>query len=56
MLRTVSIIASFAGSVSGPPPEKLITCIPSRTAESKAATISGVFAVCPMGVGTVKTR
>ena len=52
----VSIIASFAGSVCGPPPEKLITSIPSATAASNAATISGVFATWPTGVGTVKTR
>ncbi len=55
-LRTVSIIASFAGSVSVPPPEKLMTSIPSRTAASNAATISGVFAVKPTLVGTLKTR
>ena len=48
--------ASFAGSICGPPPEKLITSMPSFTAASKAATISGVFATCPIGVGTVKTR
>ena len=54
--RTVSIIASLTGSVSGPPPEKLITFIPSPTADSNAATISGVFATWPIGVGTVKTR
>jgi len=48
--------ASFAGSICGPPPEKLITSMPSRTAASKAAMISGVFATCPIGVGTVKTR
>ena len=53
---TVSIIASFTGSVSEPPPEKLITSIPSATADSNAATISGVFATWPIGVGTVKTR
>ena len=39
--RIVSIIASLAGSVSGPPPEKLITSIPSATALSNAAAISG---------------
>ena len=55
-LRIVSIIASFDGSVSGPPPEKLITCMPSRTADSNASTISGVFASCPIGVGIVNTR
>ena len=32
-----------AGSVCGPPPEKLITSMPSRTADSNAATISGVL-------------
>jgi hypothetical protein len=52
----VSTIASLAGSVCGPPPEKLITSMPSRTAASNAATISGVLATCPIGVGTVKTR
>ena len=52
----VSIIASFAGSVSEPPPEKLITSMPSATAASNAATISGVFATWPIGVGTLKTR
>ncbi len=55
-LRTASTRASFAGSVSGPPPEKFTTSIPSATAASKAATISGVFATLPTGVGTVKTR
>src|SRR5207302_10798663 len=35
-LAIVGIIASFAGSVSGPPPEKLITSMPSATALSKA--------------------
>jgi hypothetical protein len=57
-LRMVGIIASFAGSVSGPPPEKLITFIPSETALSKAATISGVSAKLPpmRGAGTLKTR
>jgi hypothetical protein len=56
VFRTVSIIASVAGSLSAPPPEKLITSIPSRTAASNAATISGVFATWPIGVGTLKTR
>ena len=55
-LCTTSIIASFAGSVSAPPPEKLITSMPSRTADSKAAAISGVFAVSPIGVGMSNTR
>ena len=55
---TVSIIASYAGSVSGPPPEKLITFMPSETALSKAETISGVSAKSPptSGAGTLKTR
>ena len=55
-LRMTSIIASLAGSVSAPPPEKLITSMPSRTANSKAAAISGVLATWPIGVGTLKTR
>ena len=55
-LWITSTIASFAGSVSAPPPEKLITSIPSRTADSNAAAISGVLAICPIGVGTLKTR
>ena len=55
-LWTASTSASFAGSVIGPPPEKLITSIPSATADSKAATISGVLAERPLGVGTVNTR
>ena len=54
--RITSIIASFAGSVSAPPPEKLMTSIPSRTADSNAAAISGVLATWPIGVGTLKTR
>ena len=54
--RTAAISASFAGSVAGPPPEKLMTSIPSRTANSKASTISGVSATMPTGVGTVNTR
>jgi hypothetical protein len=53
---TASTRASFAGSVCAPPPEKLMMSIPSRTAASKAATISGVFATVPIGEGTVKTR
>jgi hypothetical protein len=55
-LWMTSIIASFAGSVSAPPPEKLITSMPSRTADSKARAISGVLAIWPIGVGTLKTR
>jgi hypothetical protein len=54
--ETASTSASLSGSVIGPPPEKLITFIPSRTADSKAATISGVCAVLPIAVGTLKTR
>ena len=53
---TASTSASFAGSICGPPPEKLTTSMPSFTASSNAAMISGVFATCPIGVGTVKTR
>ena len=53
---TASTSASFCGSAWGPPPEKLITSIPSRTAASKAAMISGVLATTPTGVGTVNTR
>ena len=55
-LWIASISASFAGSICGPPPEKLITSMPSSTAASKAAMISGVFATWPSGVGTVNTR
>ena len=55
-LRIVSTMASLTGSVWGPPPEKLITSMPSITADSNAATISGVLATLPIGVGTVKTR
>jgi hypothetical protein len=33
-----------------------MTFIPSRTAASNAATISGVSAMWPIRVGTVKTR
>jgi hypothetical protein len=51
-----SIMASLAGSVSAPPPEKLITSMPSRTANSNAAAISGVLAMFPIGVGTLNTR
>ena len=41
VLSTASRSGSFAGSTAGPPPEKLITSMPSRTADSKAAMISG---------------
>ncbi len=51
-----SYIASLIGSVWGPPPEKLMTFMPSATASSKAFTISGVFATLPIGVGALKTR
>jgi hypothetical protein len=49
---------SVRGSACGPPPEKLMTSIPSLTAASNAATISGVFAEQhpPSGSGTLKTR
>ena len=56
VLWIASYIASFAGSVCGPPPEKLMTFMPSATADSNASTISGVLASWPSGVGTVKTR
>ena len=55
-LCTASTSASFRGSSIGPPPEKLITSIPSETASSKAATICGVKALFPAGVGALKTR
>ena len=47
-----------AGSACGPPPEKLITSIPSCTAASNAFTISGVVPEQqpPSGSGTLKTR
>ena len=35
---------SRLGSISGSPPEKLITSMPSATAASIAATIAGEFA------------
>ena len=41
---TAGIEDVVRGSACGPPPEKLMTSIPSRTAASKAATISGLFA------------
>ncbi len=43
-LSRASTSASLDGSISGPPPEKLITSMPSFTAASKASTISGVKA------------
>ena len=56
-LSSASISASLDGSISGPPPEKLITSMPSFTAASKASTISGVKASSPpVGTGTSKTR
>ena len=55
---TVSIIASVRGSACALPPEKLMTCIPSATAASKALTISGVEPEQqpPSGSGTLNTR
>ena len=56
-LSTASISASLAGFGSGPPPEKLITSIPSATALSNAAMICGVNASKPpVGTGVLKTR
>ena len=55
-LATVSYIASLTGSVCGPPPEKLMTSMPSATASSNAFTISGVLAMFPIGDGALKTR
>src|SRR6266542_4477538 len=59
-LATAAMSASDAGSACVPPPEKLITSIPSATAASNAAAISGVFAtqqsVCVSGSFTEKTR
>ena len=59
-LATASISASDAGSDSGPPPEKLITSMPSATAASNAAMISAVPAEQQSerssGFGTLKTR
>src|SRR5919201_4344502 len=54
--RTACMSASCPGSSSGPPPEKLITSIPSATADSKAATICADVALLPIGVGVLKTR
>src|SRR3972149_9361198 len=55
---TVSMSASVRGSLCGPPPEKLMTSMPSATAASNAATISGVLPEQqpPSGCGTLKTR
>ena len=51
------ISASLDGSASGPPPEKLITSMPSFTADSKASTIWGVKASSPpVRTGTLNTR
>ncbi len=56
-LSVASISASLAGFASGPPPEKLITSIPSFTADSNACTICGVNASSPpVSVGALKTR
>ena len=60
--RTVFVIAcmrmSRRGSICGPPPEKLMMSMPSFTAASNAATISGLFATQqpPNGSGVLKTR
>ena len=56
--ETASSRPSVLGSAWGLPPEKLITSIPSATAASKAATISGVFAEQqpPRGCSTLNTR
>ena len=45
---------SRLGSISGSPPEKLITCMPSATAASIAATIAGelAFGLSPVLVST----
>ena len=57
---TASMRMSVRGSACGPPPEKLMTSMPSRTAASNAATISGLFAEqqppSGAGAGTLKTR
>ncbi len=55
---TVGMSASVRGSACGPPPEKLMMSIPSATAASKAATISGVVPEQhpPRGSGTLNTR
>ena len=55
---TTCVNGSPSGSLCGPPPEKLITSIPSATADSKAATISGVLALQqpPSGAGRLNTR
>ena len=60
MFLTASMRMSVRGSACGPPPEKLMTSIPSRTAASKAATISGLLAEqqppSGAGAGTLNTR
>ena len=57
---TASMRMSVRGSACGPPPEKLMMSIPSFTAASNAATISGLFAEQhpPRGAGseTLNTR
>ncbi len=57
-LFTTRTIGSRAGSLCGPPPEKLMTSIPSATAASNAAMISGVLALQqpPSGAGWLNTR
>ncbi len=60
MFVTAGMRTSVRGSACGPPPEKLMMSIPSRTAASNAATISGLFAEqqppSGAGAGTLKTR
>ena len=55
-LFVASIRTSFRGSDCGPPPEKLITSMPSVTVCSNAFAISGDSAMWPIGVGRLKTR
>ena len=59
-LDTASMRMSVRGSACGPPPEKLMMSMPSLTAASNAATISGLFAEQQPpsgdGAGTLKTR
>jgi hypothetical protein len=57
-LAIAGISASVRGSDWGPPPEKLMMSIPSATAASNAATISGVVPEQhpPRGNGVLKTR
>jgi hypothetical protein len=55
-LRTASTSGSVAGSDIVPPPEKLITSMPSCTAASNAATIWALLETRPTGEGVLKTR